>query len=98
MTDFFTSATTAGAKCGSVGSSSAWGVITTPGSLPITGATLSLSSGCKVTPRSSGSVDELAFSASSCGSTSVSLKGCRASITAWAVSISAGPACVASSV
>ena len=65
---------TAGAKCGSVGSISACGVITMPGSLPIAGKTLSLSSGCSVT-RSSGWVAELACSASSCGSVERVVKG-----------------------
>ncbi|CKP38953.1 Uncharacterised protein [Mycobacterium tuberculosis] len=95
-TAFLTSLRTAGAKCLSVGSSSACGVITTPGSCPIAAATRLLSSACNVT-RSNGWVDELACSASSCGSLSVSSKGCSAPTTACAVPKSSRPAWPASS-
>ncbi len=62
MTDFFTSSMIAGAKWSSVGSSSACGVMTTPGRLPIAGATLSRSA-CRSVIRSSGVAEELACSA-----------------------------------
>ncbi|VBA55900.1 hypothetical protein LAUMK41_01898 [Mycobacterium attenuatum] len=97
ITAFFTSVMTIGAKWSSVGSRSACGVTTTPGSWPIAAKTRLLSSARSVTPRSSGWVDELACSASSCGSLSVSLNGCSAPTTAWAVPMRSAPAVVASS-
>jgi hypothetical protein len=83
-----------GANESSVGSNSACGVTTTPGSAPIAPATLSWSDWRNVI-RSSGVFDELACSASRCGSNELS-NGRSASTTALDVDISAAPADFAS--
>ena len=95
ITAFLTWPMMAGAKRSSVGSRSACGVTTTPGSPSSTGPTLSWSDGRSVIS-SSGLLDELASSASRCGSR-VSSNCRKASATTREVFINSPPACAASS-